>query len=78
MKALDIIARIPHRSCKSRDEFQRRVHRAIREAGHKPVRAQYNQAGNCTICGEAGRCPGWHLSTETEHAAATCREGGET
>jgi len=64
MKAVDIIERLPAKPCGSRDEFHRRVHRAIREAGHKPVRAEYDQAGNCITCGEAGRCPGWHTADE--------------
>ena len=28
--------------------------------GLKPVRAECDAQGNCTTCGEAGRCPGWH------------------
>ena len=26
----------------------------------KTISATYDAAGNCTICGEAGRCPGYH------------------
>ena len=32
---------------------------------HKiPIPAHYDPAGNCRICGEAGRCPGWHYHGE--------------
>ena len=43
MKALDIIAKLPQRNCKSRDEFQRRVHRAIHEAGYTLVHGGGNR-----------------------------------
>lgn len=26
-------------------------------------RAEYDAAGDCTACGEAGRCYGWHIIT---------------
>ena len=29
-------------------------------------RAQYDAAGNCTECGEAGRCPGSHYEGEIQ------------
>jgi hypothetical protein len=64
MKAVEIIERLPVKPTRSRGEYTRRVHRAIREAGHKPVRAEYDAAGNCIYCGEAGRCPGWHTAVE--------------
>lgn len=35
--------------------------RELRKHGHKTVRATYGDAGNCTICGECGRCPGHHV-----------------
>ena len=36
------------------------VKRALLRAGLPPKRATYDAAGNCTTCGEAGRCPGYH------------------
>lgn len=44
--------------------LQQRYHeltyRSLLAVGVEPVRAEYDAAGNCTVCGEAGRCPGWH------------------
>lgn len=34
--------------------------RSILADGGRPRRAIYDVAGNCTTCGEAGRCPGYH------------------
>ncbi len=36
--------------------------RELRRMGYKTARASYDEAGNCTICGEAGRCPGHHIA----------------
>ena len=36
----------------------------LRSYGETPVAAKFDGAGNCTICGEAGRCPGVHSKTE--------------
>lgn len=36
--------------------------RAILGAGLIPVRATYDDGGNCTVCGEAGRCVGYHAA----------------
>lgn len=41
-------------------QYKNMVRRAMLRAGLKPVAAIYDEAGNCTVCGEAGRCPGWH------------------
>jgi hypothetical protein len=49
---------------KSRAAFEEAKRAEIVANGIKPVRATYDTAGNCTICGEAGRCPGWHASKE--------------
>jgi hypothetical protein len=47
----------------------RRAHNAatraeFRRAGIVPVRAEYDTGGNCLVCGESGRCSGWHGSYE--------------
>lgn len=36
----------------------------ILRAGRAPIPAEIDPAGNCRICGEAGRCPGWHYHGE--------------
>lgn len=32
--------------------------------GFDPFPATYDAGGNCYLCGEGGRCPGWHYSQE--------------
>lgn len=47
------------------ESFRRAVRMELRNCtGVDPVRAVYDGAGNCVICGEAGRCPGWHHPDE--------------
>ena len=46
------------------------VKRLIVAANLRPVPARLDRAGNCTICGEAGRCPGWHTVEEKRAADA--------
>lgn len=45
---------------KTRKQFEAEARRALVRAGLVPVRAIEDASGNCTTCGEAGRCPGWH------------------
>lgn len=42
--------------------YARKVREAIRRAGHTPVPAKFDAAGNCLTCGEAGRCPKYHAA----------------
>ena len=49
---------LPYPSAKA---FYAAIKREIRRRGYKPVRAHWDAAGNCLICGECGRCPGWHI-----------------
>ncbi len=44
--------------------FAAAVRRELKRAGEVPVRADIDEAGNCTTCGECGRCPGWHAESE--------------
>lgn len=32
------------------------------------VKAEFDEAGNCRTCGEAGNCPGWHTYDEVREA----------
>lgn len=47
-----------------RSDFVRAVYRWLVSKGYVPVAGLRDEAGNCRICGEAGRCPGWHTSCE--------------
>jgi len=64
MKAMDLLAKLPGRTFPSMEAYYQRNYRVLRQAGIKPIRARLDTAGNCTICGEAGRCPGWHTPEE--------------
>jgi hypothetical protein len=45
------------------EQYEDTQRKAIINAGGKPVRAEYDAQGNCLVCGESGRCPGWHDGT---------------
>jgi hypothetical protein len=49
----------------TRTQYQSKVKRALMKGGNFPVKAVYDYAGNCVICGECGRCHGWHTIDET-------------
>lgn len=51
---------------RTRHAFQLYYWTQLREAGKKTHIARYDAAGNCTSCGESGRCPGWHYEGEFE------------
>jgi hypothetical protein len=49
---------------KSRAQYEKAQRNAILKSGSVAYKAIYNKSGDCLICGEAGRCPGWHTSKE--------------
>lgn len=48
----------------TRKEWEADVRRRIVATGLEPIKAEYDTAGNCRTCGEAGRCPGYHTQGE--------------
>jgi len=44
--------------------YTRFVRRALVSAGQPPYKATYDPGNNCHICGECGRCPGYHTADE--------------
>ena len=64
MKAMEIISRLPHKTFKSEAAYYARNKRVIARAGYHPIKATFDSAGNCVVCGESGRCPGWHTEDE--------------
>lgn len=66
MKASQIISKLPYKCFQSRTSYANRNKRAIEKAGYTPVKPHYDKAGNCVICGEAGRCPSWHTIDDLE------------
>ena len=66
MKACEIVEReildgIKFKEGRTFKQYQNAVKRAFLCRGYSPILAHYDEAGNCTICGESGRCAGWHL-----------------
>lgn len=68
MTAIQILEQGTRPSFSSRKAFTAHVRRQIIKAGFTPVKATEDDAGNCTICGESGRCPGWHTTSEIKPA----------
>ena len=48
----------------SRKAHTNAVRRELWSMGIIAVGAEYDEAGNCRYCGEAGRCPGVHAEAE--------------
>ena len=48
----------------TRERWKDAVKKELWDMGEATVDAIYNSAGNCTICGEAGQCPGVHATSE--------------
>ena len=49
----------------SRRKYVNAVRRELKLMGYlRLFRAESDKAGNCTTCGEAGRCPGVHAEQE--------------
>ena len=69
MTAAALIAQMPPRTYASRAGFRSAVRRwIVRKTGRQPVAATEDAAGNCLVCGESGRCPGWHTAEEATAA----------
>ena len=49
---------------KTRTQYNAKVRRSLIGSGKTPIKATYDDDGNCMVCGEAGRCPGWHTASE--------------
>ncbi len=58
----EIQGTIPFKPNRTPKQYQREVYRAIVRSGYLARLADYDNEGNCVICGEAGRCPGWHIN----------------
>lgn len=71
MTAKQIIGRLSHRTFPTCAAFYERNKRAIIAATGQAVPAEFDGAGNCVICGEAGRCPGWHTVDEADQMRAS-------
>lgn len=61
----EVIARMTYRTYASRAGHKAAVFRAcVRLTGCEPLTAKTDSAGNCVVCGEAGRCCGLHFLAE--------------
>ena len=54
----------------SRAALERAVKREFVKQGIPAIRAMYDRYGDCTVCGECGRCPGYHTPAEVNQAQA--------
>lgn len=64
MSAFEFAQRIPYQEGRTRAQFVAQLRRALRAARVPYGNATYDDAGNCRVCGEAGRCPGAHTLDE--------------
>lgn len=64
-----ILARLPARSFPTRAAYRNHARiLVVAVTGRQPFAAIEDTAGNCLVCGESGRCPGWHLEAEFKRA----------
>jgi hypothetical protein len=52
----------------ARHERVRALSEAFGAAGYRARLAEYDLDGNCTLCREAGRCPGVHITGRIQYA----------
>jgi hypothetical protein len=51
----------------SRTAHHKALKKALESQGFNLKKATYDYAGNCNICGECGRCPGYHTLEEVRY-----------
>ncbi len=73
MTAHQILSRLPARTFPTCAAFRAHARSVVMAATGSAVRAEYDEAGNCIFCGEAGRCPGWHTVDEADHMEASAQ-----
>jgi hypothetical protein len=57
----------------TRSQFFTKQKGILLKSGKIPVKAIYDKAGNCIICGECGRCPGWHTVEDAQRGEEAFR-----
>jgi len=67
------MAHYPRKTFDNRHDFRRWVKTILKAAGENPQPAVEDRGGNCIICGEAGRCPGWHTLDDIDEMQVTIR-----
>lgn len=60
----DIASSIPYKENRTFDEYSVEFKKQLLAGGYIATNAQYDEAGNCLLCGESGRCFGWHIADE--------------
>jgi hypothetical protein len=71
MSIFELLQKHPIRGFRSGEDYSMAVRELLLRLGYTPVRASFDSAGNCEICGECGRCPGWHTQSEQLHQLET-------
>lgn len=67
MTGIEAADQVPYKPGRTRVEFMRAVRGVLRRKGISCVPAVVDKDGNCTVCGEAGRCPGVHTHEEYQY-----------
>ena len=71
----EIIADIVGCYYPSRASYTTATKRAYDRLKIATVQATYDDGGNCQLCGECGRCPGWHVNPHiTPHPTITAAQ----
>ncbi len=64
MSIFDLLQAHPIKGFASCEAYSMAVRELLLRFGQTPIRSNFDSAGNCEICGECGRCPGWHTQAE--------------
>lgn len=67
MKTYDLLEKadwLSWKPFKSERAFSDRVRKVIVKNGFTPIKGKKDRGGNCLICGESGRCLGWHTEAD--------------
>ncbi len=73
MTSQEAADKVPYKPGRTRQQFAEAVRKLLVKSGERAIKANYDSAGNCFTCGEAGRCPGYHTESEERAAADRAR-----
>ena len=58
----------PEKPCTDFRDYYKYVKKTMLRLGIAVYPTRFDHAENCIVCGEAGRCPGWHTMKEQREA----------
>lgn len=79
MTTQQILEAYPVPPCETRAAYQAGVRASFAAAGVPAVDVSNleDSGGNCLVCGEAGRCPGYHTPEELDQVPAEHMEAAQ-